>query len=1077
MQILIWNCEIMCNFTKALLNKMLQITHEKVKLHPRKHGYNRSVEPRKAQHSTAQHSTAQHTSFFRVAKLVLIMVLFNFFTQNQLFAQTLKIQKKSITGFVDVINEFEICAGSSETIYASVIGCSCSNYSFNWTNTSTGSTITNLVSSSMDNITITGVSNANYTVSVACASFGGGTCTPISNSFVLNVNDFNINMQLLDTDTMFCHITHNPKQILINYECAILPLSVNFICSGPDCPLPFTITPAPYTGLPESGSYIVSPGIHSYTDSYVDYICTDATGAVLTGGFTIHSPSMVMSDVVISSDVTWSGVNKVFMHTISGVYANLIIKPGATLFVEDGSVVAFDQESKIVIEGGGRLVVRNSTLDGACDVYWKGIELQGNFELNQPSITDVMSMSTVTAAALRYQGAVVILNSNISNMREGIRTYGKSVKCGLYTPINPFSYGGGGVVLAYNSTFLDNTYAIDMGYYPRQRISHVKSCNFNLGGCYPANSSGTIYHNYSAYNPSGTITNSWPMDKFYSKSQIKLDKNYGFEVRGCFFNNIESFYLLDPSTSPLNTESGKGIAIECTDAQVLVNSIGKYGAVRSTFNGFYRGVSSINSGVYTYPIATKIIKANFNACNRGISMLGDNFARVNGNRFDILPEVATPATGQTFGLYLEGCNGYSLEGNTFNTDNTYLSQKATYGSYIKNSGANANIAYKNTYTNLTHAAGTDGINRNAVFTSTGLVLKCNDYQNNLNVHWVNNGNVAYNQGTCTASDANSPAGNTFTAKTGAYSTANADIYFSPTSASIKYNHHSGDPTRVPLLYTSGLVLPVPCALIIPNSTTCNYTTTFPNKLAAVFTLNDTYEMDKATATASDKVAIENEQTMLLNHAMGLLDTLPAIDSMMRYLTSKTNTMLYLKPLAALRMGLEQDSIFAYELQAAALHTAADSLHYDYLNFILKTRANNTCAKYPDGDYYTALTEQAFMKDEYYNTLATTTPLIIKNAAYDEVLYVPSDDDSKERLASSTSINDCVAINPIDNAIEINCVNTIITTIAIYALDGKLLLQQALTSQKISIPIQLQHGMYLCKITDDNNKVSTFKLIK
>jgi len=85
-----------------------------------------------------------------------------------------------------------------------------------------------------------------------------------------------------------------------------------------------------------------------------------------------------------------------------------------------------------------------------------------------------------------------------------------------------------------------------------------------------------------------------------------------------------------------------------------------------------------------------------------------------------LPGIVGPLT---YGIYLDGCDGYVIENNKFEGfTNAYLSG----GIFVNNSGPGANSIYNNTIKNHQQGIWTQNINYDAA-NNTGLKMNCNDF--------------------------------------------------------------------------------------------------------------------------------------------------------------------------------------------------------------------------------------------------------------------------------------------------------------------------------------------------------------
>ena len=81
----------------------------------------------------------------------------------------------------------------------------------------------------------------------------------------------------------------------------------------------------------------------------------------------------------ITSDQTWNVPMR--------VHSNLVVKSGKTLTIKNGAAVYFHENSKIIVERGGHLIIDGGTLTNGCEGLWKGIEVWGDPAHQATSIT------------------------------------------------------------------------------------------------------------------------------------------------------------------------------------------------------------------------------------------------------------------------------------------------------------------------------------------------------------------------------------------------------------------------------------------------------------------------------------------------------------------------------------------------------------------------------------------------------------------------------------------------------------------------------------------------------------------
>lgn len=174
----------------------------------------------------------------------------------------------------------------------------------------------------------------------------------------------------------------------------------------------------------------------------------------------------------ITGDVTWDSDRKVI-----GI---VTIKAGGSLTITNEVVIQFadsksaDHPTYIIVERGGLLFIEDgAVLTGIieCNTMWDGIFVYGTNGTNQPTEATLISDSYFDDN--NNHGVVrIISEGTIQNARYGIFA-GKMVANIVNT-----SYGGG-IVIADNANFINNTYDIYFTTFNKTNRSLLRNCNFS----------------------------------------------------------------------------------------------------------------------------------------------------------------------------------------------------------------------------------------------------------------------------------------------------------------------------------------------------------------------------------------------------------------------------------------------------------------------------------------------------------------------------------------------------------------------------------------------------------------------
>jgi len=441
------------------------------------------------------------------------------------------------------------------------------------------------------------------------------------------------------------------------------------------------------------------------------------------------------------------------------LHSDLIIETGATLTIK--KEVYVPSNAKIIVKRGGNLFVDGGKITSSCGEMWQGIEVWGDPTL--PSLGD-------------YQGMVVVTNEGtIENAIVGIKTV-KMIENGGFS-IPDLSYAGG-IVQTLHTNFINNKTAISYYKYPATGYAHIYS-GFNY---------------FSHFESNDNYIGSTNPDYF-----IRLNDVDKVNFKACEFEN---------KTSQHHFQSG----IYSFNSQFILESNQIGGTTESClFRYLNYGVYALATTPNRFPDIRQVgFEMNFN----GVYMSGISYATITDCNF-----ASSPFNSNGYGLYLDACKNYWVEGNSFNQ-----SMQDAIGIVVNDTRPTGpEMIYRNNFHGLKFGIIAQNRNRNRL--NTGLVLKCNEYDN---THWnevvicklpviTAEYGIAPNQGANVPNDDAAPAGNLFS-YTGPLGVA-TDIYNDANNI-IYYYHDDPDYPLEPQYFTETKVNPEPVPGADWNDSSC-----------------------------------------------------------------------------------------------------------------------------------------------------------------------------------------------------------------------------------------------------------------
>nr|NQU91222.1 T9SS type A sorting domain-containing protein [Bacteroidota bacterium] len=358
------------------------------------------------------------------------------------------------------------------------------------------------------------------------------------------------------------------------------------------------------------------------------------------------------------------------------ITTNTVLLPGpynTDIVVQNGAVleiydaVLFHEDAKIIIQPGGKLILDGGTLTNACGDYWQGIEVWGN-----PSASQIAANQGI----LEVKHGGTIENAEVA-VRVGSEDYtGK----------------GGGMVYADDGIFLNNDIGawFDPYSYASDNVSYFNECTFDYTD--PISGEGTF-------------------------TFVKLNDVHHVSFIECAFTNNSNHVFT-------------GLGIESTNAIFSVEGFctAYSGDDCTAWDSSY--FYNLDYGIYaTASNSTDLADVRhttFEDNYKGIYLSGMTLPRVTSNQFYL----DTTAAAESYGLYLDECTQYWVEDNNFEKNSGRPSQTGI-GIYVNESGAQANEIYLNYFDNVEYAVIALGVNRSTRTSATGLVIRCNDYNNTL----------------------------------------------------------------------------------------------------------------------------------------------------------------------------------------------------------------------------------------------------------------------------------------------------------------------------------------------------------
>lgn len=476
-----------------------------------------------------------------------------------------------------------------------------------------------------------------------------------------------------------------------------------------------------------------------------------------------------------SGSVNFPGNGTVNPLTFKGT---LHVQSGSTLTIENCTLefaetnelydydAAVTDPSGIVVEMGGKLIVKNATLRGleqslagdctSRDYMWDGITVKGDYSGALSAQGAVQLNDGGTGEVTVIQDAKVGVRCNTTTYYDHLEQHTTATEQWDHSwqSWQPTDLNGGGHVRAFPGvTFLNCRKSIEFSPYAHSfaNTNVLQKTNFVCNG-------PMVDPTYTDIN--GTRLGNNTFCSLYGANRVLF--------QGCDFEGNSSF--TDPTA--------RGIGIATYDASYNVVD---YSMDHNKFNNLYSGIVSGATSLTTHNILIKDAEFGMDHSGNGtgenvqsIYFSGTGIGTTVSNNWIKVPQLSD-ANIFPFGVQYDGCKSFSCYDNILHGDG---SGNDNWGIIVASSDANNNIVYRNTLEDFKH--GTTALYNNADNTrGIGLQFKCNTYKNSgpyygnieeLSYSIIHpstsiSGNIRLNQGNCLAGNNplrfSSPAGNTF----------------------------------------------------------------------------------------------------------------------------------------------------------------------------------------------------------------------------------------------------------------------------------------------------------------------------
>ena len=337
--------------------------------------------------------------------------------------------------------------------------------------------------------------------------------------------------------------------------------------------------------------------------------------------------------------------------------------------------------------------VHNATLKGN-DCYgnmWDGIRVEGSNDVNHP-YPELFDPETSTVTD---HGIVYLDHATIQDAKIGVATLSKEDR--------------GGIVVAENSTFLNNEIGVWLRGFKYLDISRVQNCHFTIDAPFL-----------------GTI------DLLNEQIGIVMGSAYyHYEVKNNTFEN---------TMSPAPDIMDRGVGIVTMNAHISIGN----STDGNQFNQLFKGID--NYATKDMNAQLRILNNTFDHIHKGTTLNGGIFTYVMNNTFNI-SNFGTSEAG--YGILTDGATGFTIANNQFTGLDTGTGNGdfENEGLVIRNSEGYAGEVKDNTF------HGDLGVANQFEGQNPQLVIDCNEYNYPILIDWlllpINTSDLVLNdQGEC-----------------------------------------------------------------------------------------------------------------------------------------------------------------------------------------------------------------------------------------------------------------------------------------------------------------------------------------
>lgn len=478
------------------------------------------------------------------------------------------------------------------------------------------------------------------------------------------------------------------------------------------------------------------------------------------------------SIIEISSDMTWNQSRY--------VRRDIHVQGNSTLTVKCDLFLA--SSTKIIVEPGSTLIVDGGRLTNDCGQLWKGVEVWGDSETDQPTPG--------------IQGKIKLLNDAvIENAICGVRLGRKMAEDGYLIDWSKT----GGYIDAKESVFRNNLKDVEFLSYHNindnsgilyNNVSKFRDCKFivdsELGELESGESPSSMLSRVSLFKVEGVS---------FSKCDFLIEDEaldiYSLQQRGVAIRSIEAGFSLKGEC-----DNGFGF-MECVEGDLTCQGLGVSDNYKhSTIEGFGVGIMAV---AYNGGMPIKISKTLFDLNSISSRFIGTNHTSFSENKvlLNQYDEFNDSMLGEAdcLGAQFVGCSEYTITRNVF--DGGDLSSDVDVdikvGLNIIESGELANEVYLNDFNGLhtgTLIQGQNSNNNSLSESSEGLQVLCNNYESSyFDIALTDEASVALFQGDfmVNVEDENlAPAGNVFSEYQGSNE---GDVFVCDGCEILFYSHH------------------------------------------------------------------------------------------------------------------------------------------------------------------------------------------------------------------------------------------------------------------------------------------------